>query len=96
MSNRVFWRTDLPFPTVDREDLKKAWNLYQELSPSRKLSDLPFSESISCRLSLLSEWKGAGNELSEAEMVGVGFDVPAYVAPKCSKASSVPELDVAA
>jgi hypothetical protein len=34
--------------------------------------------------------------LHEAEIVGVGFDVPAYVAPNDPKVSSVPELDAAA
>ena len=34
--------------------------------------------------------------LQEAEIVGVGFDVPAYVAPKCSKISLEPELEVVA
>ena len=34
--------------------------------------------------------------LHEAEIVGVGFDVPAYVAPNAPKVSSVPELDAAA
>jgi hypothetical protein len=33
--------------------------------------------------------------LQEAEIVGVGFDVP-YVAPKCSKISVESEVEVAA
>jgi hypothetical protein len=34
--------------------------------------------------------------VQEAEIVGVGFDVPAYAAPKCSKTSLESELEVAA
>jgi integrase len=34
--------------------------------------------------------------LHEAEIVGVGFDVPAYVAPNAPKVPSAPQLDVAA
>ena len=34
--------------------------------------------------------------LHEAEIVGIGFEVPAYVAPKCSKVSLEQCLDVAA
>ena len=34
--------------------------------------------------------------LQEAEMVGVGFDVPAYVAPNCSKALLETEVAVVA
>jgi integrase len=34
--------------------------------------------------------------LHEAEIVGIGFDVPAYVAPRCSKASVIREVAFAA
>jgi integrase len=34
--------------------------------------------------------------LQEAEIVGVGFEIPAYVAPKCSKISVESEVEVAA
>ena len=34
--------------------------------------------------------------LQEAESVGVGFTVPAYVAPKCSKISAKREIAIAA
>jgi hypothetical protein len=34
--------------------------------------------------------------LQEAESVGIGFDVPAYDAPKCSKKSVESEVEVAA
>jgi len=34
--------------------------------------------------------------LTEAAQVGVGFEIPAYVAPKCSKKSVEPEVEVAA
>jgi len=34
--------------------------------------------------------------LQESEIVGVGFDVPAYVAPKCSKNSLESKVEVAA
>jgi len=34
--------------------------------------------------------------LHEAEIVGVGFEIPAYVAPKCSKISVESEVEVAA
>ena len=34
--------------------------------------------------------------LAEAEQVGVGFDVPTYCAPKCSKTSVESEVAVAA
>ena len=33
--------------------------------------------------------------LQEAEIVGVGFEIPAYVAPKCSKLSVESEVEVA-
>ena len=34
--------------------------------------------------------------LQEAETVGVGFEIPAHVAPKCSKFSVDSEVEVAA
>jgi hypothetical protein len=34
--------------------------------------------------------------LQEAEIVGVGFEIPAYVAPKCSKIFIESEVEVAA
>jgi hypothetical protein len=34
--------------------------------------------------------------LQEAETVGVGFEIPTYVAPKCSKVSVECEVEVAA
>jgi hypothetical protein len=34
--------------------------------------------------------------IQEAEIVGVGFEVPAYVAPKCSKISIEQEVAIAA
>jgi len=34
--------------------------------------------------------------LQEAEIVGAGFDVPAYVAPKCSKIEVESKVEVAA
>jgi hypothetical protein len=34
--------------------------------------------------------------LQEAEIVGAGFDVPAYVAPRCSKIEVESEVEVAA
>jgi hypothetical protein len=34
--------------------------------------------------------------LREAEIVGVGFEIPAYVAPKCSKIFIESEVEVAA
>jgi hypothetical protein len=32
--------------------------------------------------------------LAESAQVGVGFDIPAYIAPNCSKGSLLPDVQV--
>jgi integrase len=64
-----------------QEDINNYWLAHKPKTMSELYSHM--SEELELRL-------------AEAEQVGVGFDVPAYCAPKCSKTSVELEVEVAA